>query len=73
MSNLKSSILAQIEAAGPGHVWVPVDFAQLGNRNVINKTLQRMVLAGDLCRIDRPKLHSDPGTIFPVPTNPEQG
>lgn len=63
MSDLKSSILAQIDAAGPGKVWVPADFAQLGNRNVIDKTLQRMVLAGELRRIDRglydrPKLNS---------------
>ncbi|MDD2467817.1 MAG: DUF6088 family protein, partial [Desulfobulbus sp.] len=72
MSNLKSSILAQIDAAGPGHVWVPADFAQLGNRNVIDKTLQRMVLAGELRRIDRglydrPKLNS----LTKRPTSPD--
>jgi len=53
MSDLKSSISSLIKAAGPGHVWVPTDFAQLGNRDAIDKTLQRMVLAGDLRRIDR--------------------
>ncbi len=53
MSNLKSSISSLINAAGSGHVWVPADFAQLGNRDAIDKTLQRMVLAGDLRRIDR--------------------
>ena len=72
MSNLKSSILAQIDAAGPGHVWVPADFAQLGNRNVIDKTLQRMVLAGELRRIDRglydrPKFNS----LTKRPTSPD--
>ena len=72
MSNLKSSILAQIDAAAPGHVWVPADFAQLGNRNVIDKTLQRMVLAGELRRIDRglydrPKLNS----LTKRPTSPD--
>ncbi len=53
MSDLKSIIAAQIDAAGPSHVWVPTDFAQLGNRDAIDKTLQRMVQAGDLRRIDR--------------------
>lgn len=53
MSDLKSIITAQINAASPGHVWVPTDFAQLGNRDAIDKTLQRMVQAGDLRRIDR--------------------
>ena len=53
MSDLKSIIAAQIDAAGPGQVWVPTDFAQFGNRDAIDKTLQRMVQAGDLRRIDR--------------------
>jgi hypothetical protein len=53
VSDLKSIIAAQINTAGPGHVWVPTDFAQLGNRDAIDKTLQRMVQAGDLRRIDR--------------------
>jgi len=53
MSDLKSMITAQIDAVGPGHVWVPTDFAQLGNRDAIDKALQRMVQVGDLRRIDR--------------------
>lgn len=53
MSDLKSIIAAQIDAGGLGQVWVPIDFAQLGNRDAIDKILQRMVQAGDLRRIDR--------------------
>jgi hypothetical protein len=53
MSDLKSSISAQIAVAGPGNVWVPADFAPLGNRDAIDKTLQRMVRSGELRRIDR--------------------
>ena len=53
MSDLKSIIAAQIDAVGPSQVWVPTDFAQLGNRDAIDKTLQRMVQVGDLRRIDR--------------------
>lgn len=42
---------------------MPTDFAYLGSRGSIDKTLQRMVLAGELRRIDRglydrPKLNS---------------
>ena len=53
MSDIKSTIAAQIKAVGSGQVWVPTDFAHLGNRDAIDKTLQRMVQAGDLRRIDR--------------------
>lgn len=72
MSELKSHISARIEAAEPGQVWVPADFAQLGSRDAIDKTLQRMVLAGELRRIDRglydkPKLSS----LTKRPTTPD--
>ena len=53
MSDLSDRITKLIDAAGPGHVWVPADFAPLGNRDVIDKTLQRMVTQGGLRRIDR--------------------
>jgi hypothetical protein len=53
MSALKTAILDQIQAAGPGQVWVPTDFATVGTRDAIDKTLQRMVAAGELRRIDR--------------------
>lgn len=53
MSALKSAILDQIQAAGTGQVWVPSDFAALGTRDAVDKTLQRMVAAGELRRIDR--------------------
>ena len=72
MSDLKSSILAQIDAAGPEHVWVPADFAQLGNRNAIDKTLQRMALGGELRRIDR-GLYDRPtlNSLTKRPTSPD--
>jgi Family of unknown function (DUF6088) len=53
MSDLKSSILAKIDSADPRHVWVPTDFAQLGERDAVDKTLQRLVKAGKLRRIER--------------------
>ncbi|MTV37043.1 DUF6088 family protein [Duganella radicis] len=72
MSPLKSHISALIEAAEPGQVWVPTDFAQFGSRDAIDKTLQRMVQAGELRRIDRglydrPKVNS----LTKRPTTPD--
>ena len=72
MSALKSHISALIEAAEPGYVWVPSDFAQLGSRDAIDKTLQGMVQAGALRRIDRglydrPKVNS----LTKRPTTPD--
>lgn len=52
MSDTNDQISALINAR-PGQVWVPADFASLGNRDVIDKTLQRMVARGVLRRIDR--------------------
>ncbi len=34
-------------------VWTPVDFLDLGNREAVDKTLQRLVAADELRRIDR--------------------
>lgn len=53
MSDLKTSIATQIDSVGPSQVWVPTDFTRLGNRDAVDKVLQRMVQAGDLRRIDR--------------------
>ena len=52
MSDTNDQIAALIDT-GPGQVWVPADFASLGSRAVIDKTLQRMVARGELRRIDR--------------------
>ncbi|WJF88970.1 DUF6088 family protein [Paraburkholderia bonniea] len=62
MSELKSHITDAMGAADSAHVWVPTDFAHLGNRDAIDKILQRMVQAGALRRIarglyDRPRLN----------------
>lgn len=72
MSELKSRITAMIEAAEPAQVWVPTDFAHLGSRDAIDKTLQRMVQANELRRIDRglydrPRLNS----LTRRPTTPD--
>ncbi len=51
--DLKPMISAKIAAGGAGGVWTPIDFLDLGPRTAIDKTLQRLVAAGDLRRIDR--------------------
>ena len=72
MADLKSKISALVDADGPGHVWVPADFAQFGSRDAIDKTLQRMVRAGELRRIDR-GLYDKPKTnsLTKRPTTPD--
>jgi hypothetical protein len=44
--------MARIDAT-PAEVWTPSDFADLASRAAIDKTLQRLVAAGELRRIDR--------------------
>ena len=51
-TGLRSQLLARV-ATKPDEVWVPSDFADLGNRPAIDKTLQRLVASSDLRRIDR--------------------
>lgn len=51
-SDLRSRLLARIESK-PDEVWTPGDFADLGARAAVDKTLQRLAAAGQLRRIDR--------------------
>ncbi|MDQ0304880.1 hypothetical protein J2S75_003930 [Ancylobacter polymorphus] len=51
--DLRPRLLARINGAPPGEVWTPSDFADLGSRSAVDKTLQRLVAAGELRRIDR--------------------
>lgn len=53
MPDLKSAISSRIDAASPAGVWTPLDFLDLANRDAVDKTLQRMVKAGEQRRIDR--------------------
>lgn len=50
--DLRSRLLDRV-ASDPDEVWTPSDFADLGNRAAVDKTLQRLVAAGELRRIDR--------------------
>lgn len=72
MPALKLHISALVKAAQTGQVWVPTDFAHLGNRDAIDKVLQRMVQAGELRRIDR-GLYDRPtiNSLTQRPTTPD--
>ena len=53
MSDLKQSVADRIASAPTAQVWTPVDFLDLGSRDAVDKSLQRLVRAGQLRRIDR--------------------
>lgn len=50
---LKALILDRIGQDTRGAVWTPTDFLNLGGRDAVDKTLQRLVKWGNLRRIDR--------------------
>ncbi len=51
-SDLKTQIAGRIQAT-PEAVWTPVDFLDLGSRDAVDKTLQRLALASLIRRLDR--------------------
>ncbi|MCT7378127.1 DUF6088 family protein [Chelativorans salis] len=51
-TDLRTRLLARV-ASQLDEVWTPADFADLGGRAAIDKTLQRLAAAGELRRIDR--------------------
>ena len=51
-SDLKRQIADRIRAT-PEAVWTPVDFLDLGSREAVDKTLQRLTLADQIRRLDR--------------------
>ena len=50
---LKSQMKCRIDEAPIAKVWTAVDFLDQGNRDAVDKTLQRMVASGELRRISR--------------------
>ncbi len=51
-TDLRARLLDRI-ASDPEAVWTPSDFADLGSRAAVDKTLQRLVPSGEIRRIDR--------------------
>lgn len=50
---IKSQVMQRISQTAAAKVWTPVDFLDLGSRDAVDKTLQRMVASDELRRIDR--------------------
>ena len=55
----KASILTRVESGTPRGVWTPQDFLDLGTRDAVDKTLQRLTSACTLRRAGR-GLHDKP-------------
>ncbi len=65
---MREQILNRITNAQKPYVWTPSDFLDLGSRDAVDKTLQRLVQANILRRVDRglydfPKLNKLTGTL----------
>lgn len=69
---IKSQVMQRISQAPAAKVWTPVDFLDLGSRDAVDKTLQRMVAGNDLRRIDR-GLYDQPrvNSLTGQPTAPD--
>ena len=52
-TDLKADILTRIANGAPRGVWTPRDFLDLGERDAVDKVLQRLTRAGVLRRVDR--------------------
>jgi hypothetical protein len=50
--DLKTQIAGRIQAQ-PDAVWTPVDFLDLGSRDAVDKTLQRLAIGSQIRRLDR--------------------
>lgn len=72
-ADLKTTLLQRVQSDAPRKVWTPADFLDLGSRDAVDKTLQRLTKAGVLRRIDR-GLYDQPGfnklTQKPNPPDP---
>lgn len=53
MTDLKDLITARIKSDAQIGVWTAADFLDLGNRDAVDKALQRLVASGTIRRIDR--------------------
>jgi Family of unknown function (DUF6088) len=71
-SDVKTRILHRLDAKTDLGAWTPIDFLDVGRRDVVDKVLQRLAHANKIQRIDRglyfkPRLNRLTG----VPTNPD--
>lgn len=60
MQDLKDLIISRITNGTQNNVWTAADFLDLGNRDAVDKALQRLVASDEIRRIDR-GLYDRPG------------
>lgn len=69
-SQLRTRVVGRIAAKAPFGVWTPADFLDLGERDAVDKVLQRLVHAGEIRRIerglyDKPRTNNLTGALTP--------
>jgi hypothetical protein len=72
LQSIDSKILAAINRRGPGSVFVPADFLDIGSRAAVDIVLHRLVRKGTIRRLvrgiyDFPREHPVLGTLSPSP------
>jgi hypothetical protein len=72
LKSIDSKILEAIKVRGPGSVFVPTDFLDLGSREAVDVVLHRLVRKGTIRRLARgiydfPKEHPILGRLQPSP------
>jgi hypothetical protein len=73
VADLRGRVLERIASGAARTVWTPADFLDLGSREAVDKTLQRLVKAEALRRIDRglyDRPAFNPLTRTPNPADP---
>lgn len=68
LQSIDSNIISRVMAAGPGQVFTPRQFLDLGSRDAVDKALSRHCTAGTLRRLarglyDLPRTHTRFGTL----------
>lgn len=51
--SLKAQVVSRISQQKSGYVWTPGDFVDLGSRDAVDKTLQRLVTSNQMRRVNR--------------------
>lgn len=72
MGSITKRVLRMIRARGPGAVFTPTDFLDLGSRAAVDQALSRLAKSGKLRRLarglyDHPRVHSRLGPLAPAP------
>lgn len=77
MASIADKILRRARTKGPGAVFTPTDFLDLGSRAAIDQALSRLAKGGKLRRLarglyDYPRVHSRLGSLAPSPDSVAQ-